>query len=339
MLNLPKADVHIHFESLFDPELLYEVAGRNSIIPSLSKSEFLNKRQNFNCLNDLLDILGVVCEIPASSTDIYDLLMKFYEKISTRNIVYIEPQMNVNRYKFHPSEIIKGAVQAASEAESLYGIKTNFLLQFSRGAEIEAQKEILYSLEGYKTCFAGVGIAGNEFYKSSKHFKPLFDLARNLGFCRNANNTTVHSGEEAPPNYIIESLHSLGAKRLDHGIRAREDKHLLKFLGDSNFHIAMCPYSNDLIKVNERFCEGKWPYHEFIEAGCMVSINSDDPEAMNSYLDEVHASFIEYYRETKPEIVANYSEIVKNAFRMSFMEENEKHTWIKQIDAELAKIN
>ena len=336
--RFPKADVHLHFESLSNIELVFDIASRNSITPPLTKAECYEKIKNFSCLDDLLELLNVFFSVPCSPQDIYEILMFYYKQISTKNIVYIEPQIKFNGYiHVTPEEVMKGAIQASAEAETLYGIKTGLILNFTRGVPVDKQEAILYSLQNYKQHIAGVGVAGNEYLMPSRQLKPLYDLARNLGFCDN-NNTTAHTGEETPPNYIIESLRYLGIKRMDHAVRAREDPYLMKFLGDNNFPIAMCPISNDIIKVNERFCEGKHCYEEFIEKGCMISINSDDPEALGMYLDEVWASCFEKYQGNRDNIVQNYAEIAKNGFRMAFMQEADKKYWIDQIDSELSKV-
>ena len=337
LINLPKADVHLHFESLFDIEILYDIAKRNSITPSILKQNYYEKRENFSCLFDLFELLDVNFDIPTSSQDIYDLTSTFYKKISTKNIVYIEPAICFTVFnKISAEHILKGFLQASSEAESLYNIKTNIILQLARGSSIESQTDLLHSLQPYKHHFAGIGLAGNEFSKPSKHFAGLYDLARNLGYC-NEHTCTAHSGEECPPEYIIETLHYLKVNRLDHAIRAREDPFLLNFLGKNHFPIAMCPVSNQKLKINERFCEGKYCYDEFIDKGCMVSINSDDPEIYNSFLDDVYRQFLENYENTQ--IFDNFAQIVKNGFLMGFLQENEKKYFLSEIDSQISKIN
>ena len=339
LFSLPKADVHLHFESLADPDHLYDIAARNSFTPPTTRSDYLYKTRNYSCLADLFVVLDMNKLIPSCSNDIYELSMKFYEKISKKNIVYIEPGIPIAGYsRISPVEIMKGALRAASEAEGLYGIKTNFLFNFVRDIPLEKHVQALNELQNYKHHFGGIGIAGSETLHPSREFKYLFDLARDLGFCRN-NNCTAHTGEVCPPSAVIETLYYLQPKRLDHAIRAREDRSLMQFLGESQFPIAMCPLSNDILKVNEAFCGGEYVYHEFIEEGCCVSINSDDPGAMHSYLDEVYEGFVKHYSETKPQIVENFVEVIKNAFRMSFMEEADKRIWISQIDREFSKLN
>ena len=99
----------------------------------------------------------------------------------------------------------------------------------------------------------------------------------------------------------------------------------------------MCPVSNQKLKINERFCEGKYCYDEFIDKGCMVSINSDDPEIYNSFLDDVYRQFLENYENTQ--IFDNFAQIVKNGFLMGFLQENEKKYFLSEIDSQISKIN
>ncbi|GAA3353657.1 hypothetical protein GCM10020366_07720 [Saccharopolyspora gregorii] len=47
----------------------------------------------------------------------------------------------------------------------------------------------------------------------------MFARARELGL-----RAVAHAGEEGPPEYVREALDLLGVQRIDHGIRALEDR-------------------------------------------------------------------------------------------------------------------
>jgi adenine deaminase len=336
-LSLPKADVHLHFECMFDLDATFEVAERNGLSLPLSKSEFIYQRDTICCLSDIFSLIDLICLVPESAQDIHDMLFPYYERISSKNIVYVEPQMGMGIFpKLHTTEVIKGALSAASEAESNLNVKTNLIFMMTRGVENSRLEEIIQETKNYHHCFAGVGTAGHEFLNPASGIRPLFDLARNINLCRN-NNATAHTGEEAPPSYVIETLHQLGVKRIDHGIRAQEDPALLNYLGRANFPLAMCPVSNERLKINENFCGGRFSYHKFVEAGCVVSVNSDDPLMTGADLDQVFREVQNKYGEEWPGGREGYIQLVKNGFLMGFMSENERKEYIGRIEAQARK--
>ena len=334
ILPLPKAEVHIHLESMLDVDTIYSISSRLGLESMISKEEFHSKVESYSCLSDMLQLLNIILTVPQSYIDIYHLLMPIYSKLHSANVVYIEPSIIFNSFSLHPSEVVKGFIIAKNEAESLYGIKSNLIYSFSRNSTIERMKSSMMELHPYKDLFVGINAAGNEENMPACQIKELYQYAEDIGLCRNGNKT-IHTGEEASPDHIIGSLALLGLKRIDHGVRAAEDPHLLKFLGDSQFNLAMCPFSNRKLKVYDRFCEGKSNLHKFIEAGCKVSINSDDPYLLGCFTEDVYMDVYREYGEGLPGGMKAYVDMVKNGFSMSFMEDCEKERYIKLIDSQV----
>lgn len=54
--NLPKAELHLHIEGTFEPELMFEIAQRNEIDLPFEDVEALRKAYDFSRLQDFLDI-------------------------------------------------------------------------------------------------------------------------------------------------------------------------------------------------------------------------------------------------------------------------------------------
>ena len=52
--NLPKAELHLHIEGTFEPELLFKIAKRNNIKINYDSVEELRKAYAFDCLQDFL---------------------------------------------------------------------------------------------------------------------------------------------------------------------------------------------------------------------------------------------------------------------------------------------
>ena len=54
--NLPKAELHLHIEGSFEPELMFKIAQRNHIKIPYNSVSAIEEAYKFNCLQDFLNI-------------------------------------------------------------------------------------------------------------------------------------------------------------------------------------------------------------------------------------------------------------------------------------------
>ena len=54
--GIPKAELHVHIEGTFEPELMFKIAQRNNIKIKYKSVEELRKAYDFNNLQEFLDI-------------------------------------------------------------------------------------------------------------------------------------------------------------------------------------------------------------------------------------------------------------------------------------------
>ena len=128
ILEFPKAEVHLHLLGSFDCDSIHDIAKRNSIMPSISKLEYRSIQENFSCLNDLLALIRLGSSVIQSESDMYDLTLSALSRLSSSNIVYAEPSLNIGLLMnplVSPDKIIKSITAASSQVETLYNIKIN----------------------------------------------------------------------------------------------------------------------------------------------------------------------------------------------------------------------
>ena len=123
-----------------------------------------------------------------------------------------------------------------------------------------------------------LGLASAEEGNPPEPFAEAFEIARKAGLV-----AVPHAGECAPapgkgPDSVRFCMECLGAKRIEHGVLAMEDKGLVAKLAERKVCLDCCPTSNYLIE-NTIFLKEKrdHPLPLLMEAGVPCTINSDDP--------------------------------------------------------------
>ncbi len=71
--GMPKAELHLHIEGSFEPELMFEIAKRNNIQIRFNSVEELKAAYNFNNLQEFLDIYYECANVLIKEQDFYDL--------------------------------------------------------------------------------------------------------------------------------------------------------------------------------------------------------------------------------------------------------------------------
>jgi adenosine deaminase len=112
-------------------------------------------------------------------------------------------------------------------------------------------------------------------------FAPAYSRARDAGL-----HLTAHAGEEGGPDFIWSALDDLGVSRIDHGVRALEDKTLLQRLASEQIPLTVCPLSNVALRVKDTAADAVRTVLELLDAGVLVTVNSDDPAYFGGYIDD-----------------------------------------------------
>ena len=92
---------------------------------------------------------------------------------------------------------------------------------------------------------------------------------------------TAHAGEEEGAKNVAMCLDTLQCERINHGVRSLEDAAVVARLAKDRVPLTCCPLSNHRMQLYPRFFCGENPIRPLLEAGVMVTINSDDPAYFN----------------------------------------------------------
>ena len=322
--GIPKAELHLHIEGTFEPELMFEIAHRNNIPINYQSVDELKKAYNFNNLQEFLDIYYAGTSVLIHEQDFYDLTWAYLTKVHAQNLVHTEiffdPQTHTDR-GISFDTVIQGIHNALIDGKDKLGISSQLIMCFLRHLVEASAFETLEQALPYKNWIAGVGLDSSELGHPPSKFERVFSKAMDEGFI-----TLAHAGEEGPAEYVWEAINLLKVSRIDHGNRSLDDDQLIKYIAEKQIPLTVCPLSNLELKVVEDLKDH--PLLQLMEAGVMVTINSDDPAYFDGYMNENYIQIATALNFSKKQI----SQLAKNSFKASFLPDKKKEKLISQVE-------
>jgi adenosine deaminase len=323
--KLPKAELHLHLEGSFEPELMFAIARRNRIEIPFKSAEEVRAAYRFSNLQDFLDIYYAGAGVLRSEQDFYDLTHAYLARVALDNVrhveVFFDPQTHTMR-GIPLATVIDGIIRALKAGELEFGITSKLIMCFLRHLSEDEAFATLREAEPYLGLLTGVGLDSSEKGNPPTKFARVFARAREAGL-----KLVAHAGEEGPPEYVWEALDILKVDRIDHGNRALEDPRLVQRLAESQMTLTVCPLSNLKLCVVGDMKEH--PLKRMLALGLRATINSDDPAFFGGYLGANFAAVAGALALKRADLVT----LARNSFLGSFLDEGEKRRHIAILDA------
>ena len=196
------------------------------------------------------------------------------------------------------------------------------IMCFLRDLDEEDALKTLAAMEPWRDRVTGVGLDSAEAGNPPEKFARVFARARAMGL-----RAVAHAGEEGPPAYVIQALDVLKVERIDHGVRAMEDGALVARLAAARTPLTVCPLSNIRLRVYPRL--SAHPVKKLMDAGVVVTLNSDDPAYFGGDLNANYRAVAETFALTPAEL----AQLAKNSFEASFLPAPEKAARIAEVEA------
>ena len=321
--QVPKAELHLHIEGSFEPELMFEIAQRNKIEIPYATIEDVKKAYQFSNLQDFLDIYYAGANVLIHEQDFYDLTMAYFKQCAKENVLHTEimfdPQTHTKRgVEF--STVINGIQRAREEAEKEFGISSLLIMSYLRHLSEEDAFETLQQSLPYKHLIKAVGLDSSEKGNPPSKFQRVFEASIKEGYV-----PVAHAGEEGPAEYIYEALDLLKIARIDHGNNCLTDPKLVERLVQEKIGLTVCPLSNTALRNVDHI--DNHPLKKMLDLGLKVTVNSDDPAYFGGYLTQNYISCIEALDLSLEEV----KQLVRNSFEYSFLSEQDKEKFLEMI--------
>ena len=322
--RLPKAELHLHIEGSFEPEMMMALAERNRIEIPFKTLEEAKAAYDFANLQEFLDLYYEGMNVLRTEQDFHDLTWAYLNRAKADNVRHVEmfydPQAHTERGVAFGT-VTEGILSALECGEKELGITSELIMSFLRHLSEEDGFALLEESKPWHEKFVGVGLDSSEVGHPPLKFERLFAKCRELGF-----KLCLHAGEEGPPAYVREALLDIGADRIDHGNRAMEDQALVDILRDTQTPLTNCPLSNLALCVIDDLKQS--PVKAQLEAGLLVTVNSDDPAYFGGYIGKNYEAVDEALGLSEGQLI----QLAKNSFRASFLPEEDKARLIREVD-------
>ena len=323
LLELPKAELHLHIEGTLEPELMFELARRNDVEVPFPDVESIRRAYVFDDLQSFLDIYYAGCRVLVTEQDFSDLTAAYLQRAAHDGVrhaeIFFDPQTHTER-GIDFATVVNGISRALVDGERELGITTRLILCFLRHLSADAAMATLELALPHREAITAVGLDSSEVGNPPERFREVFERARAEGFL-----AVAHAGEEGPPEYIWQALDVLGVRRIDHGVRCMEDERLVEQLVAEQIPLTVCPLSNVKLRVFPEL--GAHNFRTMLERGLCVSINSDDPAYFGGYIGENYTATADALGLTRDQMV----QVAKNSFRASFLDEQDQARHLEAI--------
>jgi adenosine deaminase len=286
---MPKIDLHRHLEGSLRLSTLAEIAHQHGVdLPSMSLEELRPYVQVVD--GETPDFLGFLAK--------FKLLRRFYnsreavERIAYEavadaaddNVRYLElrfsPVALALNQGFNFEDVVDWVIRAVNKAQLNYNIQVRLIVLTNRQEPQYARQLAEIAVARKDQGIVALDLAGDEVnYARLDHFIEIFQWAKRQGL-----HITVHAAEAGPPSNVRAAVEKLGADRIGHGVRAREDISVMDLLKREQITLEICPTSNLQTGVIPKL--GQHPLFPFYQIGIPVTVNTDDPSISNTTLTD-----------------------------------------------------
>jgi adenosine deaminase len=344
LLSMPKVELHVHLEGAIQPQTLLELAQRHKrthTLPGRSEQS-LRRWFRFTDFPHFIEVYTTISDLLRTPDDFALITVAFGEEMARQNIRYAEATFTPYTHThlldkgLTIQDIFKGLDQGRETVRRKHGIEIAWVFDIARNFSFACTKNLYYdpqpaeitleyALAGREHGVIGFGLGGNEAGAPPGPFAHAFEQA-----IRHSLHSVPHAGELAGPSSVWGAIHSLGAQRIGHGVRAIEDPLLLAYLRQHRIPLEVNMTSNLRLHVYKNL--GHHPFPHLDRMGLVVTINSDDPPLFNTDLTHEYTILMDEFGYPLDQV----ARVARNAFTCAFMGEERQVQLLTEFDAWVA---
>ncbi|MFG2227109.1 adenosine deaminase [Streptomyces sp. NPDC048644] len=324
--GLPKAELHVHHVGSASPRIVAELAARHPDSPVPTDPEALADFFTFRDFAHFIEVYLSVVDLVRNADDVRLLTFEVARDMARQNIRYAELTLtpfSSTKRGIPDAAYVEAVEDARKSAESELGVVLRWCFDIPGEAGLEAAEETArIACELQPEGLVSFGLGGPEIGVPRPQFKPYFDRAIAAGL-----RSVPHAGETTGPGTIWDALTELRADRIGHGTSAPQDPALLAHLAERRIPLEVCPTSNIATRAVRTLEEH--PVKQMVDAGVLVTINSDDPPMFGTDLNTEYGIAARLLGLDAAGVTA----LARNAVNASFLDAPSKARLTREIDS------
>jgi adenosine deaminase len=283
---LAKVQLHCHLEGTVRADTFHALAAKHGV--DLGERAHPERAYAFDTFGEFLLLFAKVAETLRAPDDYARIARDYVIDAAAQGVVYAEIFISPSVWTFFHHELdvreTVAAIRAAlDETGAPLGIDVRLIADLTRNFGVERAEQFARIAVGLRDLgVIGVGLGGDEARFPPELYERAFAIAREGGL-----HGVAHAGEAAGAQSVRAAVEVLGAERIGHGVRAMEDSAVVAMLADRRIPLEVCPTSNRLTGAAP--AGAVHPLGALDAAGCVITIDADDPALFGTTLLEEYA--------------------------------------------------
>lgn len=340
IVQMPKAEIHVHLEGAIGPRTLLELAERYRRLKELPAND-PDKLRAWMAFTDFPDFVTkylLIASLLRSEDDFRLIVEDCGRDMAEQGIRYREvtvtPFLHIDYQDkgLTIEQVLAGLDAGRATARETYGVEIRWVFDIPRNASFvtnprggydsyPADQTLGYALKAMDHGCVGFGLGGNEVAAPPEPFAHAFLEAKKAGLW-----SLPHAGETMGPASVWGAIRELQADRIGHGVRAIEDPVLIAELRERQIPLEVNLTSNICLHIYPSL--QSHPFVNLDETGLLLSLNSDDPPLFNTNLVNEYLLAHKHYGYHK----ADLARLARQAIKVIAAEEPLKSALLAEFD-------
>ncbi len=284
--DIPKTEIHCHLEGAIRTQTIIDVAREYDLqLPAYEVDELDKYVKVYDQMQNLEAVLAAFALFQNSITSpevVERIAWELFEDASKQNVKLFEVRFSPD-WAFHGHNLdwdtcLDALLRAKERAEKEFDMAIGYIAITSRSrGPTSCVKTVDWAIR-HRDHILGIDLADSERDFPLREFVEPVRKARNVGL-----KVTIHTGEDTPASFVKETIELTDPERIGHGIHAIEDPAVIELIKKRDLTLEVNPWSNYL--TNSVPSIEEHPLKKLFDLGVKVTINSDDPEVLETNLN------------------------------------------------------
>jgi adenosine deaminase len=284
--TIPKTEIHCHLEGAIRTATIIDIAKQHGFkLPAYDVSTL---DPHVKVLDQLRDLDAVLRAFRIAQNSIVDvqtverIAWECFEDAANQNIKLFEvrfsPDFAFSGHNIDWDDGLKAILRAKKRAEQKFNMAIGLISISSRSMGLAScEKTVDWTIQ-HKDVIHAFDLADGELTHPIKQFVGPVLRAKKAGL-----KITIHSGEDTDGQAVIDTICSVEPDRIGHGVRIIHDRKAIDLVKARGVTLELNPWSNYLTNAVPNI--EAHPLKKLFDLGVKVTINSDDPEVLETNLN------------------------------------------------------